>query len=105
MEKILSTRRQFSDEQKAELILRHLIDKIPVSDVCVEYEIAPNMFYRWLAEFRSNASVAFRKPDVRKQKAHQRMKDQLESEIQKKDSIIAFVTTELMESKKKNGVI
>lgn len=63
------------------------------------------MFYRWLAEFRANASAAFRKPDIRKQKTHQRMKDQLEAEIQKKDSIIAYMTTELMESKKKNGAI
>ena len=101
----MSTRRQFTDEQKAEIILAHLIDKLPVSEVCGQYEIAPNMFYRWLAEFKSNASVAFRKPDVRKQKAERRIKEQLEAEIQKKDSIIAYVTTELMESKKKNGAI
>lgn len=101
----MSTRRQFSEEQKAEIILRHLIDQCPVSKVCEQYEIAPNMFYRWLAEFRTNAPAAFRKPDIRAQKAHKRMKEQLESEIQKKDHIIAYVTTELMESKKKNGEI
>lgn len=99
----MSTRRQFTDEQKAEIILRHLIDKIQVSEVCEQYEIAPNMFYRWLAEFKANAAVAFRKPDVRKQKAERRIKERLEAEVQKKDSIIAYVTTELMASKKKNG--
>lgn len=101
----MSTRRQFSDEQKAAIILSHLIEKLPVSEVCEQYEIAPNMFYRWLAEFKANAAVAFRKPDVRKQKAERRIKEQLEAEIQKKDSIIAYVTTELMESKKKIGAI
>ena len=99
----MSSRRQFTEEQKAKIILSHLIDKKPVSEVCEESNIAPNMFYRWLAEFRANASAAFSKPDIRKQKAHQRIKDQLEAEIQKKDSIIAYVTTELMISKKKNG--
>lgn len=99
----MSTRRQFSDEQKSEIILAHLIDKLPVSEVCEQYEISPNMFYRWLAEFKANAAGAFRKPDVRKKKAELRIKEQLEAEIQKKDSIIAYVTTELMESKKKNG--
>ena len=101
----MSTRRPFSEEQKAEIILSHLIDKLPVSEVCERYKIAPNMFYRWMAEFKSNAAVAFRKPDVRKQKAERRIKEQLEAESQKKDSIIAYVTTELMELKKKIGAI
>ncbi len=101
----MSTKRQFTDEQKAEIILAHLIDKRSVSEVCEQYQLAPNTFYRWLVEFKTNASVAFRKPDVRKQKAERRIKEQLEAEIQKKDSIIAYVTTELMASKKKNGAI
>ena len=63
------------------------------------------MFYRWQAEFKANAAAAFRKPDVRKQKSERRKVDQLEEQLQKKDGIIAYVTTELMNSKKKNGEI
>ena len=101
----MTKRRQYTEENKAEIILKHLVDKEAVSDVCEQYQIKPNMFYRWLAEFKGNAAAAFRKPDVRKTKAEQRKVLQLESALKKKDSIIAYVTTELMESKKKNGAL
>ena len=101
----MNNKRHYTEEKKAEIVLKHLVDGEAVSAVCESYQIKPNMFYRWLAEFKSNASAAFKKPDVRKKKAEQRKLEQLESELQKKDSIIAYVTTELMISKKKNGVI
>lgn len=98
-------RREFTAAQKADIVMSHLMDQIPVSDICVKHDIQPNMFYRWQAEFRANASAAFLKPNNRKQKAQLRQTEQLEDQLQKKDSIIAYVTTELMKSKKKNGEI
>ena len=101
----MSQRRTFSPEQKADIVMAHLIDGTPISEVCEQHNINVNMFYRWQAEFRKNTAAAFRKPDVRKQKAERRKFDQLEEQLQKKDGIIAYVTTELMKSKKKNGEI
>lgn len=98
-------RRKFTEQQKADIIMSHLIDQVSVSDICVKHEIQPNMFYRWQAEFKANASAAFKKPDKRKENAHRRQTDQLQDQLQEKDRIIAFVTTELMESKKKTGEI
>ena len=96
-------RRQFTATQKADLVMGHLVDQVPVSDLCVKHDIQPNMFYRWQAEFRSNASAAFIKSDKRKENADRRLTENLEAKLQKKDEIIAYVTTELMISKKKNG--
>lgn len=101
----MPTRRKFTEEQKADIIMSHLIDQVSVSDICVKHDIQPNMFYRWQAEFRANASAAFQKPDKRKENAQRKQTDKLEDLLQEKDSIIAFVTTELMKSKKKNGGI
>lgn len=98
-------RRNFSAEQKAEIVLKHLFDQIPISEVCEQYQITVNMFYRWQTEFRSNASAAFQKPNKRRQQAERRNAEQLEEKIRKKDEIIAYVTTELMKSKKKTGEI
>ncbi len=98
-------RRQFSAEEKAAIVMSHLVDQIPISDICERHQIKANMFYRWQAEFKENAAAAFRKPDVRKQKAERKQLEQLEEQLQKKDGIIAYVTTELMKSKKKNGEI
>ena len=34
-------RRQFSPEDKAAILRRHLVDHVPVSDLCDEYHIQP----------------------------------------------------------------
>ena len=101
----MNERRHFKADQKAAAVLSHLKDQRAVSEVCEEYRIKPNTFYRWQAEFLSNASAAFEKPDHKKQKLERKKTQQLEDQLQKKDSIIAYVTTELMKSKKKNGEI
>jgi transposase-like protein len=105
MEDRMPTKRHFTAEQKADIVMSHLVDQVPVSDICVKHDIQPNMFYRWKAEFRANASAAFEKTDTRKQNAQRRQTENLKEQLQKKDSIIAYVTTELMKSKKKNGEI
>lgn len=40
-------RRQHTPEQKAALLKRHFVDKIPVSQICNEAQIQPNVFYKW----------------------------------------------------------
>ena len=86
-------------------MLKHLFEQVPVSEICEQHQINVNQFYRWQAEFRDNAAAAFCKPEARKQKTEQRKSEQLEEQLRKKDEIIAYVTTELMKSKKKNGEI
>jgi transposase len=41
------SRRHFTAEQKATIVRRHLVDKVPVSDLCDEYKIQPSMLYTW----------------------------------------------------------
>jgi transposase-like protein len=41
------SRRHFSAEQKAAIVRRHLLDKVPVSDLCDEHKIQPSMLYAW----------------------------------------------------------
>jgi len=40
-------RRQFTNEEKAAILKRHLIDKIPVSDPCEKHRIRSSLFYLW----------------------------------------------------------
>jgi len=40
-------RRQFTADEKATILRRHLVDKIPVSDLCDEYRLQPSLFYVW----------------------------------------------------------
>jgi transposase len=38
---------------------RHLLDKVPVSDLCEENGLRPTVFYRWRKEFFENGATAF----------------------------------------------
>ena len=45
------TRRNFSPEQKVNILREHLIERVPVSDVCDKHQIQPTLFYRWQKTF------------------------------------------------------
>jgi len=40
-------RRRFGTDQKATILKRYLVDKVPISDLCDEYGIKPNQIYAW----------------------------------------------------------
>ena len=44
-------RRHFTAEEKVAILRRHLLDKVPVSDLCEELSLQPTVFYRWQKEF------------------------------------------------------
>jgi transposase-like protein len=44
-------RKNYLSEEIVAILKRHLIDKVPVSDLCDEYSLHPTVFYRWQKEF------------------------------------------------------
>ena len=52
-------RRQFTGEQKAAIVKRHLVDQVSVSDLCDEYKILPTQFYQWQRQLFENGAAAF----------------------------------------------
>jgi transposase-like protein len=89
-------RRHFAGTEKVAILKRHLIDKVPISDLCDELGLYPNQVYGWLKEFFENGHAAF--DNGRKNKAddnaNQRKIEQLEAKLQRRDSVLA----ELMEA-------
>ena len=43
----MSTRPEYSAEEKAAIIRRHLVDKVTVAQLCEEYKVPPSLFYTW----------------------------------------------------------
>ena len=89
-------RRHFADHEKVAILKRHLVEKIPVSDLCDELDLYPNQFYDWLKKFFENGHLAF--ASGRKSKAVEEAKDQkiqqLEAKLTRKNEVMA----ELMEA-------
>ena len=100
-------RRHFAGTEKVAILKRHLVEKVPVSDLCDEYDLYPNQFYGWLKEFFENGHVAF--DNGRQSRAVENAKDQkiekLEAKLQRKDSVLAELMEEHTLLKKELGEI
>lgn len=98
-------RRHFTTEQKAELLRRHLVDKVPVSEICNELKLQPTVFYDWLRTLMAQAPKALESPTrgpSPEKKLEQRIAE-LEAKLAKKDAVIAEVTEEMVKLKKELG--
>ena len=98
-------RRHFAGTEKVAILKRHLIDKVPVSDLCDELDLYPNQFYAWLKEFFENGHAAF--DNGRKSKAVEDAKDQkiekLEAKLTRKNEVMAELMEAHAELKKSLG--
>jgi transposase len=52
-------RKHFTPEEKVAIMRRHLVDKVPVSELCEELSLRPTVFYRWQKERFENGAAAF----------------------------------------------
>jgi transposase len=98
-------RRHFAGTEKVAILKQHLVEKIPVSDLCDQHDIYPNQFYGWLKDFFENGHVAF--ANGRKAKAVEDAKDkkiqQLEAKLVRKNEVMAELMEAHTELKKSLG--
>jgi Transposase len=45
------TRRQFTPQQKVAILREHLVEHVPVSDLCDKHKLHPTLFYQWQKAF------------------------------------------------------
>jgi len=64
-----SERKKHNPEEKASILRRHLIEKVPVCNLCEEFGLHPTVFYPWLKQFFENGAAAFQnhRPDRSRQ--------------------------------------
>ena len=90
------TRRHFTPQEKVAIVKRHVLEGIPVSNLCDEFDINPTLFYQWQRHLFENGHLAFE--NGRKARAVEDAKDQkiqqLEAKLQRKNEVMA----ELMEA-------
>ena len=52
-------RRHFTGAQKLAILREHLIEKVPISDVCQKHGIQPTLFYLWQKKLFEDGAVVF----------------------------------------------
>jgi transposase-like protein len=96
-------RKHYSAEQKVAILRRHLLDKVPVSDLCEEHGLQPTVFYRWQKELFENGAAAFQQKGRPNVQPEQERIAYLESKIQTKDEVLAELMAEHVALKKSVG--
>src|ERR1035438_2312765 len=89
-------RKHYTAEEKVAILRRHLLDKVPVSDLCEELGLRPTVFYRWQKEFFENGAAAFQAQERphRQVEEKQRRIDFLEKKVQTKNEVLAELMAE-----------
>jgi len=96
-------RRHFSAEDKVKVLRRHLVEKVPVSDLCEELGIQPTQFYRWQQTLFENGPSAFERSGRSKVSPDAERIAFLESKVQRKDEVLGELMEEHVALKKKLG--
>jgi|SRR6516164_509574 transposase-like protein len=100
-------RRFFSSQEKAAIVKRHLLEAVPISNLCDEFQINPTLFYQWQRQLFENAHLAFE--NGRRAKASEDAKDhkieKLEAKLQRKNEVLAELMEEHTQLKKDLGEI
>jgi len=88
------SRRSFTADQKAALLRRHYVEKVPISQLCEENDLQPSLFYYWQKQAFENLASAFEPQAQPKSKELEAKVEALEKQVAKKDEIIAWVAEE-----------
>jgi transposase-like protein len=100
-----TARRHFTPQEKATIVKRHLLEGVPISTLCDEFDINPTLFYQWQRQLFEHAHLAF--DNGRKSKAVEDAKDQkiekLEAKLQRKNEVMAELMEAHTELKKSLG--
>ena len=96
-------RKRYNSQEKMTILRKHLLEAIPVSDVCEEYGIQPSQFYRWQKTLFEQGSQLFERGQGGQGKQQQRQIEALEKKLSKKDEVLAELMEEYVALKKSSG--
>ena len=98
-------RRRFTSEEKAAIVRRHLVDRVPVSDLCDELGLQPTQIYTWQKQLFENAALAFERPGrkTKQTDAKDRKIDALRAKLQQKNEVVSELLEEHVQLKKELG--
>lgn len=98
-------RRQFTAEQKAQIVRRHVSGKEPVSKLAEEFGLQPSLIHTWVSHVLAQAERAFeRSPGKgRAQQTASRQIEQLRAKLADKNEVIAELMEANVRAKKELG--
>ena len=96
-------RKRYSAQEKVSILRQHLLEKVPMSDVCDKYGIQPRLFYKWQQTFFEEGQLVFSRQPEQDATRHAREITALEEKLSKKNEVLAEVMEEYVALKKSSG--
>jgi transposase-like protein len=96
-------RKPYTPTEKVSILRRHLLDQVPVSDLCEELRLQPTVFYQWQKEFFENGTAAFEKSSALRKTTAEKKIAALEAKLQRKNEVVAELLEEHVQLKKSLG--
>ncbi len=97
-------RKQYSAQEKVAILRKHLLDQVPVSELCDAYGLQPTVFYRWQKPlFEQAAASCFQRSPSGETARLKRQVGELEAKLAKKEAVLGEVTEEYVALKQARG--
>ena len=96
-------RKNYTPVEKVAILRRHLIDRVPVSDLCDEFQLSPTLFYLWQKQFFENGASAFERKNGQPENQNLRIIAALREKLQRKNEVVAELMEEHIQLKKELG--
>ena len=97
------TRRHYSPPEKAAILREHLVDRVPVSDLCDKHGIHPTLFYQWQRTLFDNLPDLFEPKSRGAAKRKNGQVEELKKKLSRKDEVIAEIMQDFVAVKKRIG--
>ena len=97
------TRKNYTPEEKVAILKRHLVEKVPVSDLCDELGLNPTVLYGWQKQLFENGAAVFQKSRGRQADRREQKIEKLEAKLAQKNEVLAELMQEHVQLKKELG--
>ena len=96
-------RRHFTAQEKVVILKRHLVEKTPVANLCDEFQLNPNVFYRWLKLFFERADIVFVANGKTPRNSQENALRALEAKLAQRNEVVAEIMHEHLQLRRKLG--
>jgi transposase-like protein len=96
-------RKNYTPDEKVSILKKHLLEKVPISNLCDQHGLHPTVFHRWLKEFFENGAMAFQKQSDSRTRRLEKKLSHLEGKLAKKNEVLSELMEEHVNLKKTLG--
>ena len=96
-------RAYYTADEKVNIIRKHLLEKVSISDLCEQHKLQPTVFYRWQKQFFEHGARAFDGVEKIKDSSQEEKILALEQKLQIKNEVLSELMEEHVKHKKNFG--